>query len=116
MFALMVGANVVRLVVALDHFHSVSTLGTEVRRGDIPAYKVALGIVGATVERLSRLGNAFAHVTAALGTFSDNFDDFLDVLALWIVGASQERTVFAVAHDHFAPHLSQITSLSSSGI
>lgn len=55
MLALMVGANVVRLVVALDHFHGISTFRAEVRSRNIPAYKIALGIVGAAVERLSCL-------------------------------------------------------------
>lgn len=115
MFAAVIGAYIVRLVVTLYDLHCRAAIGAEIRRGHIPTDEIAFGIVGATVKSFACFGGVFTHVSAALGAFADNFDDALDVFALRIVGASKERTVFAVTNHHFAPHLSQISSLSSSG-
>ena len=96
MLALMVGANVISLIVALDHFHRIAAFRAEIRCGDIPAYKVALGIIGASVEGLARLGHSLAHVAAALGALAHDFHYLLDVFALGIVWACKEGTVFEI--------------------
>lgn len=116
MLAVVIGANVIGFVVTLDHFHRGRAVGAKIRSRHVPADEIALGIVGAAVEGFACFGYTFAHVSAALGALAHHFHDFLDILALWIVGASKERTVFAVAHNHFCAALVATTSLSSSGI
>lgn len=82
MFAAVIGAYIVRLVVALHHFHRRAAIGTEIRCRHVPADEIALGIICASVERLACLRNAFAHVAAALGAFADNLHYAFNILHL----------------------------------
>ena len=54
-FAIVICADVVCPVVALHHAHCGAAIGTKIWRGNVPADKIAFGIVGATVERFARL-------------------------------------------------------------
>lgn len=77
----------------------VLALGAALGHGLIPGEPVALGVVGAAVEKLAEAALAGGDVALALGA-GEAFEDFLfDGFALGVVDAADELAVAAVAFD-----------------
>ena len=88
------------------YLHYAVALRTEMIRRQLIGYKVAVRIVGATVERFPSFVYPLDDFTAAFGTYRTLFlFERLYILALRIIGAREEFSSVALLYHHLSAAL-----------